>query len=186
MQVSDTVSKLISALLEVGETKTFDRITVKEITERADIHRKTFYYYYSDKYELLRDAYVVNALKYWDRDQLTLVNWERQTGEVLKAIKEHYRFYENSIHWDGGLWHRMTVDRIGYVINKTLNQFEPDTKGDARFSNLFISGGIMEVMNTWIGHGCQTEISILLSSFKQMIADFMDIIPRLTNTIRFE
>ena len=39
----------LEMLLDVG----FDAITVKEMTEKADISRKTFYLHYLDKYDLL-------------------------------------------------------------------------------------------------------------------------------------
>lgn len=42
-------STFLTMLLEDG----FDKITVKAITEKADISRKTFYLHYVDKYDLL-------------------------------------------------------------------------------------------------------------------------------------
>ncbi|MGU3647473.1 TetR/AcrR family transcriptional regulator [Staphylococcus saprophyticus] len=38
---------------ELFEQKDFDKITVKDITEHAQIGRKTFYLHYIDKYDLL-------------------------------------------------------------------------------------------------------------------------------------
>ncbi len=48
------------AFLSLLSEEDFDAITVKEITERADISRKTFYLHYVDKYDLL-DA-IINIL----------------------------------------------------------------------------------------------------------------------------
>ena len=42
-------SAFLEMLLDIG----FDAVTVKEMTEKADISRKTFYLHYLDKYDLL-------------------------------------------------------------------------------------------------------------------------------------
>ena len=44
------------------ETKSIDKITVKDIVEYCNINRNTFYYYYADIYQLLEDA-LTNKLK---------------------------------------------------------------------------------------------------------------------------
>ncbi|MFD0589743.1 TetR/AcrR family transcriptional regulator C-terminal domain-containing protein [Paenibacillus sp. GCM10027627] len=44
------------ALTELMEEKGFDGITVKDLTERADINRGTFYIHYKDKYDLLEQS----------------------------------------------------------------------------------------------------------------------------------
>ena len=51
-------STFLTMLIKDG----FDEITVKKITEEADISRKTFYLHYLDKYDLL-DTIVKNQLK---------------------------------------------------------------------------------------------------------------------------
>ena len=42
-----------NAFLEMLLKDGFDMITIKELTEKADISRKTFYLHYVDKYDLL-------------------------------------------------------------------------------------------------------------------------------------
>ena len=41
-----------NAFLEMLLKDGFDMITIKELTEKADISRKTFYLHYVDKYEI--------------------------------------------------------------------------------------------------------------------------------------
>ena len=52
-RVRYTKMVLKNALLELMETKPMNKITVKEICERAQLNRATFYKHYSDCYELL-------------------------------------------------------------------------------------------------------------------------------------
>ncbi|MGE8081290.1 TetR/AcrR family transcriptional regulator [Peribacillus loiseleuriae] len=44
------------ALTELMEEKGFDGITVRDLTEKADINRGTFYLHYRDKYDLLEKS----------------------------------------------------------------------------------------------------------------------------------
>lgn len=52
-----TKDKIIKAFLKLITIKDFEHITIKDIAHYAEIHRITFYDYYTDKYELLDDIY---------------------------------------------------------------------------------------------------------------------------------
>ena len=56
MSVS-TKRKIFATFLQILEKKPFDKITVRDIVEACDINRNTFYYYYSDIYELLEEIF---------------------------------------------------------------------------------------------------------------------------------
>jgi AcrR family transcriptional regulator len=55
-RITRTRSMLTAALSELMREKSFDAITVREITERATLNRVTFYAHYQDKYALLEYA----------------------------------------------------------------------------------------------------------------------------------
>lgn len=54
----DTKSLIFYTFIELLEKKPFDKITVKDIVETCDINRNTFYYYYSDIYDLLEEMFL--------------------------------------------------------------------------------------------------------------------------------
>ena len=56
---STTKNLIFQTFLKVLETKPFDKITVRDIVESCNINRNTFYYYYSDIYELLEEIFTV-------------------------------------------------------------------------------------------------------------------------------
>lgn len=55
-RVERTRRRLQAALLELAREHPLDDITVGDITERADVHRSSFYQHYADKETLLADA----------------------------------------------------------------------------------------------------------------------------------
>ena len=54
-RVRMTKQLLKDALMELLEQKELTSITVTAICERADVHRSTFYKYYTDPADLMRD-----------------------------------------------------------------------------------------------------------------------------------
>ena len=52
-RIAKSQSAIQTAFLDMLLEEGFDAITVKELTERANISRKTFYLHYVDKYDLL-------------------------------------------------------------------------------------------------------------------------------------
>lgn len=53
----DTKRLIYETFIDLLGTKPFDRITVRDIVEACEINRNTFYYYYSDIYELLEEIF---------------------------------------------------------------------------------------------------------------------------------
>lgn len=74
---------LWQAFLEIMQEKGFTTMSIQEITERANVHRGTFYAHFADKYELL-EAIIREEF----RDLLTSTlppasRWERDTLHLL-------------------------------------------------------------------------------------------------------
>lgn len=63
------------------------------------LNRQTFYYHFTDKYDLLRWIYRHDALIYLETD-ICLENWEEQALKLLKAIKEKSHFYYTTVTSD--------------------------------------------------------------------------------------
>lgn len=53
----DTKKLISSTFVDLLSAKPFDRITIKDIVDACGINRNTFYYYYSDIYDLLEEIF---------------------------------------------------------------------------------------------------------------------------------
>ena len=61
-----TKRALAAALKELMEEMPFDKISVAQICERCDMHRKSFYYHFKDKYDLLNwifDSEIISVIQ---------------------------------------------------------------------------------------------------------------------------
>ena len=83
-----TKEKLAAALISSMEEKALDKITVKEIIEKADVNRKTFYYYFSDIYGLLEWVISRESNKLITEIQNNR-DYENALNDVLDSIEKH-------------------------------------------------------------------------------------------------
>jgi len=75
--MSKLTKKVIQeSFLELLKTKSLDKVTVKDLVEKCQINRNTFYYYYRDIYDLLEHVF------------------EDETEKVMEEEKPCTTFYE--------------------------------------------------------------------------------------------
>ena len=83
-----TKEKLATALISAMEEKALDKITVKEIIEKAEVNRKTFYYYFPDIYGLLEWVISRESNKLITEIQNNR-DYENALNDVLDSIEKH-------------------------------------------------------------------------------------------------
>ena len=104
-----TKEKLATALISAMEEKALDKITVKEIIEKAEVNRKTFYYYFPDIYGLLEWVISRESNKLITEIQNNR-DYENALNDVLDSIEKH-RHLLNCIKDSVG---RVTLERVLY------------------------------------------------------------------------
>lgn len=86
-----TKRALATALKELMEEVPFEKVQVSHICEKCDMNRKSFYYHFRDKYDLLNwifDTEIISFVKNFSASQ----NVEERIDE-MRAVCEY--FYEN-------------------------------------------------------------------------------------------
>ena len=104
-----TKEKLATALISAMEEKALDKITVKEIIKKAEVNRKTFYYYFPDIYGLLEWVISRESNKLITEIQNNR-DYENALNDVLDSIEKH-RHLLNCIKDSVG---RVTLERVLY------------------------------------------------------------------------
>lgn len=74
-----TRQAIMYSMLKLLQEKSIDKITVKDICEMCEINRNTFYYYYSDIYQVLEELL------------------RTETEKSLKEKQENHSFYEDCL-----------------------------------------------------------------------------------------
>lgn len=90
---------IMSTFMQLLESESLDKITVRDIVEECEINRNTFYYHYSDIYDLLDDVIRVETEKFMseDVDENTTFGeeYERAACFVLKYKKAILHIYDS-------------------------------------------------------------------------------------------
>lgn len=95
------------ALTSLMEEKGFDGITVKDLTERADINRGTFYIHYRDKYDLLEqsEAEIIGVIESMAAEGFQNVmdgKWvDKETGAIDPSpfVRKLFFYLQDNAHF---------------------------------------------------------------------------------------
>ena len=82
IRVLRTYEQLISSLVGLLDSKSFEDLSVSEICDNAQVHRATFYKHFNDKYEFLNFCF---------NNELSKINFEVPTAlPTVESIKENF------------------------------------------------------------------------------------------------
>lgn len=118
-RVRRTRELLRGALLALIQEKGYDRITVRDILDRADVGRSTFYAHYRDKDELLLSGFEdIRAALDAERDAA-----ERGTekkAEFLRPMLAVFQHVEGHRHFWGALTRKGGADLITRILRESV------------------------------------------------------------------
>ena len=99
IRTKKTIRKAFTELLE--EKKDIEHISVRELTERADLSKSTFYYHYEDIYAVAEELEtelidkLLNVLETIENDQAT--EYDRYIKIVIDFLKEQEEMYRKVV-----------------------------------------------------------------------------------------
>lgn len=163
---------------ELLREKPVSRITVKEVCEKAEINRATFYKHYLDCYDLL-DKIEEEALEKFDAMLASMKDDDVQETltNILCILKENAALLEK-LHGHGlqnGFTHRL----VGCCFQHMERRIPLDGshKMDKRQQGMvyaFLAGGVGAAMEFWLQGGCveppEQIAEQILALTKQIIA----------------
>ncbi|WP_069999156.1 TetR/AcrR family transcriptional regulator [Cellulosilyticum sp. I15G10I2] len=143
---------LTAALLELMDEKSYESISIKELTDRAKLSRRTFYTNFETKEDILK--YHIDTLV---REYIEIL----QTYECLTPrdiAKEYFSFWFSHRN----LLYLLKKNNIPVLI-KAFSEFLRDMDSlliikDRRFTDselqyydaVFVAGGLWNLLNVWV------------------------------------
>lgn len=141
------------SLIELLQTKPFQKITVKEICEQADLNRTTFYLHYDDQDQLLDD--IVGVFKEGlDRyfppisDKTDRIN---RLNEYLLYVKENYKIFRILMSNDQAVGKRKKI--LEDLLSERISAHKPkDSLPEGKYIYYFILEGSISMVLHWIDY----------------------------------
>lgn len=149
-----TRANLMQAFWSLYLEKPIEKITIREITDRAGYNRATFYLYYRDVYDLF-DQFEEGVLG----KVRTLVNEHLMHDETLNLKQHMGLIVELAQQFDGYLPRLMSGDpsfseRLKAVITPLLDRFilneAAPTEDERRLLREFYASGLLASINAWM------------------------------------
>ena len=151
-----TKNAIRRSFIELLAERPFDKISVRDIAERSEVTRNTFYYYYTDIYALAEDVFEseieklserVEGYESWQKAFLTATSFAAENKRMILHL-------HNSAHSDIlARYYHKTI--LSYVRKEAegLNVSESQIMALARFYTAALAGLTLE----WIGSGMKGE-----------------------------
>lgn len=143
-----TKHALANAMKELMKEKPFEKIHVNDICEKCNMNRKSFYYHFKDKYDLVN----------WIFDtEFSEIAYQKQYNDprslmcdVCEYLYANRDFYKKALSIQGqNSFSDHFRDLLLFVIDKTLqNVLEMDTIG--KFQNDFFADAFVMAFQRWI------------------------------------
>jgi probable dihydroxyacetone kinase regulator len=150
----------------------FAQITVTDIIDLCGISRKTFYYHFKDKYDLVNWIFSIEIID----PVIEGTTLEHLTDCYLKLcryIKENKTFCSNAINAIG---QNSFVDFLQSYVEKQISilcgQFETNkslTKDDIKFLNVYYYNAFIGVLKTWIKNGLKDSPEMIVKRWNGLI-----------------
>lgn len=157
--VRNTKKKLSEGLLEILKTKPLNQVSIKELTEKVDVNRGTFYFHYQDVYSMVKEmedkflldfAVAMDALEHKSRDFLNI---------LLKCLSDNMDLCSILLSANGDY---AFVERMKDLVDEKCSRIWKDAipsfdKDDMDMLNAFLIGGVMSALQVWVNDGGRLE-----------------------------
>ena len=157
--------KIIKETLNLLNTKTFDKITIKDITDNLNISRQAFYYHFNDLYEVV-ETICTNSYKMVTNTYTDLEDWKFVYLYILRLIYTHkdvvsniYKTIERE-YVDNILYNSLFpyVENVIIKQSKNLNV----EKKDIDFISKYFTLSFIAITSDWIKNGMKEKPEILV------------------------
>ncbi len=161
-----TKNALANALKELMKEKGFDKVSVSEICERCGMNRKSFYYHFRDKYDLVNWIFYTDFL-----GRLSMANYKTDwdvMADVCDRFYEDRDFYLEALKIEG---QNSFKDYVSETIRPIVAFFIKDVfqeKDEEEFFLTFVIDAFLNSIMRWLQNGMQIKPSEFISKLREV------------------
>ena len=150
--VRNTKKRLYESLMKLVGKKPLNKVTVKEITEDADVNRSTFYFHYQDVGSMV----VEMEDKFLQDFSVALTALEQKSHDfiaiLVRCLENHRDLCKLLLGSNGDM---AFVEKMKAIVAEKCSKIWKDavpelTDVEASAMDTFLIGGVMSTLQTWI------------------------------------
>ena len=160
LRVRRTHKLLWDALMAELSVRAFEEIAVKDICERAMVHRTTFYKHYADKYALLEQGMrqMYDALLAEQQHLLpSAFSFDHPPPyfvRLFEHVAEHQQFYRLMLCDEGiGRYQKLVKDYVAEVAEANVRDWtatHQESGVQLTMQVQFLAGGVLSLLAWWL------------------------------------
>lgn len=164
--VNITKTAIAGSVKKLMEKLPFDRITTADIIETCGISRKTFYYHFHDKYDVVNWIFSVEIMKDI-MESTTLDNWANGSLIFCRYIQENKEFYKNAVNANGqncfiAFLHNLTETQLKKLC-RTATEKRILSDDDLKFLVEFYYNAFIGVFIPWVNDDMNVNPEVIVN-----------------------
>ncbi|MGV8905749.1 MAG: TetR/AcrR family transcriptional regulator C-terminal domain-containing protein [Acetobacterium sp.] len=175
-----TKKAIAKSFKSILKNKSFEKITIAEITAQCGLNRQTFYYHFQDKYDLINWIVYQEAIVVITKD-LTIENWDVKVLQLLSIMKNDRHFYQSTLKNIAGtefqnylftVTKEIFMEMIEHLTNDSqlnteiTHEMSPEKK---TFAAEFLSYGVVGLVVAWAKNGMKQAPDEITKSIQEII-----------------
>lgn len=171
-----TKNALAASMKKLMAKKPFEKISVSDICNDCGINRKSFYYHFRDKYDLVNWIFYVGFIEGLDMSSYES-GWDC-LSDVMHYFYSEKKFYRAALKIEGqNSFKDYLVETTTPVIRFFLQDILPSDDEDD-FYLTFISDALLQSLVRWLSGGYEKEMDA-----DQYVAKLHDVIVRISQIL---
>ena len=169
-----TKKAIASGLKELTKKKSFDKITIQDITDICGLNRQTFYYHFQDKFALVNWIYYSEVACAITQNR-TYQDWSDAVLDVLHIMKNEQSFYTNALNVTGqNAFQEYLFDVTKDLLLEIVDVFAEGQNiemQDRNFIAEFYTYGLVGVVVQWARKGMKEPPQEIVERLSHFIDD---------------
>ena len=145
------------ALLELMEQKELANISVTALCDSADVHRSTFYKYYTDTSDLLKEIEMDFLNQIPTPSQIPDIDSQEQllieTTAFFDLVKQNEKAFR--ILFSDSAGNSFTTRIVEVLCNGYMPLMPSIDEQSAHYIRIYIANGTVGMLREWVMTGCQ-------------------------------
>ncbi|MDO5519999.1 MAG: TetR/AcrR family transcriptional regulator C-terminal domain-containing protein [bacterium] len=169
-----TKTMYAEALQDMLQTQTFEKIQVKDLCEKCETRRQTFYYHFKDKYDLV--AWIFNQDYAAVFCQPDCRFSEKKLAEILERIKSKKSFYKKTLneYSQNSIQKYIQDFDVQAGITVVTSAFNTDTVTDEQlYAIKYHSYGCIGMLIEWLSNDLPLNAEAFAHYQYQTMPDFL-------------
>ncbi len=170
-----TKQALANALIKELQNKTIDKIAIKDLTDMCGINRQTFYYHFTDIYDLMEWTLKQHIMNYLDYEEVKDDSSFSKIKSLLTFLTQERRIFLNAYDNRNYIYyHQFLTAYLSPLIRNRIME-EPlaaQVKSDKiDFIVKTYTYALVGIAINWLNRGAPNDIELYLNDINTLIGE---------------